>query len=214
MASPFVAIVAGVNVAYGITGRPFAHDPIEQLPPYMTEYGTVLAVGASMATIAWVGLALFAAGLVVSSWVARRGHIEGWALVGLVGVVMQNAIFAAVVSTDVALLARVRAAAEADALLDLWALHNALMSVNGISLVIVLVGFSLAILRTGLAPHWLAGAGLVAAALILTGPLQVAAGAQGTNAVGPFLVGFVIWLAWVGVLGTRMMLGRTSQPGR
>ena len=107
---------------------------------------------------------------------------------------MQNALFGGVVATQVALGA---ADLSDDSRWLVWQLHNALFTLNGTSLAIILLSFSVAGLRAGLIRRWHAGLGLTAAVVLqissMTTPFH-----EDNEALGSIgLVGFVLWLVWV-----------------
>ena len=88
----------------------------------------------------------------------------------------------------------------------LWALHDALFTLNGTFLALALVGLSLGGLRTGLIRPWHGRWGLVSAALLFASavltPLVL-------DRVGPLgllgLTGWLMWVVWIVVYGIVLM---------
>lgn len=212
----FVTLVTVANLAQGAAGRPFG-DPEEAgyLSDYLAYYadgGWVLTLLGFVLPFVWVGLALFAVGLTValvrSEW---RQAGEAWSLLGLAGVVMQNAIFPVVVAMDAGQFRFVADEGTMD--LSLHHAHEVLFGLNSISLAIALVGFSAAMVRARAGVRWLPRIGFVAAALlgISTMNLGFSSGLAVFDGVG--LLGFVLWLVFIAA-SSVWLLRHTGRPNR
>lgn len=196
----FVAMVAATNLAQGVSGRPFG-DPDD--PGYLADYLTyysesdwILALLGFALPLVWAGLAVFAVGLTVTllrrEWQATR---EAWSLLGLLGVIMQNAIFPTVVAMDAA---QYRFVADDGALsLGLHYAHEVLFGLNSLSLAIALVGFSVAMTRGGTALRWLPRVGIAAAILLAASTVNLGIDAAGVAFDAAGLLGFILWLAFI-----------------
>ena len=198
----FVGLVGSVNLAQGAAGRPFGdHGDDGVLADSLAFYADATWIptllGVTLPLI-WAGLAVFAVGLVaVLGRRAWPGGAAGWALLGLLGVTMQNAIFPVVVALD---SAQFRLVADHGALDPaLYHVHEVLFGLNSMSLAIALVGFSAAMLHRGELGRWLPGLGFAVALLLAASvtnrgsePAAVAFEAAGA-------LGFVLWLAFVAI---------------
>jgi hypothetical protein len=196
-------IVAG-NVVLVPAGLPRTGAGIEEVDGFFRAHGDLVGIGSALTPAAWVLATLFGAGAVRVLWQSERDRGEAWALVGFAGLILQNAVFAAVIAIRLALAST--AADGVGAAASLWALHDTLFTLNGTFLALALVGLSLAGLRAGLIRPWLGRWGLVSAALLFSSavltPLVV-------DHVGPLgllgLVGWLMWVVWVLVYGVVLM---------
>lgn len=196
----FVALVVVINLAQGAAGRPFG-DPAsdgyldDYLEYYLEADHLPNLLGPALPFI-WAGLAVFAVGLAATllrhEW---RTNGEAWSVLGIVGVTMQNAIFPVVVALDLALFRTVADGAALD--LGLHEAHEAIFGINSISLAIALVGFSAAMLRTGLGGTWLPRVGLAGSALLAASVVNVGFGGE-VGLLGLLgLLGFILWLVFI-----------------
>jgi hypothetical protein len=150
---------------------------------FATESG-IVGLTSALTPLTWVLAVVFGAGAVV----ALRG--DAWALAGFAGLILQNTTFTGIIATRLALTQ--------DGATGLWALNEALFTLNGTFLALAMTGLSAGGLRNGLIRRWHAGLGFTAAALQFTSatlaPLVIEHG-------GPLgLIGLVGWLLWVGWL--------------
>lgn len=196
----FVVLVAATNLAQGAAGRPFGDPGAEgHLADYLTYYtdaGWVLTLLGLVLPFVWVGLAVFAVGL-TTSLVGRewRRAGEAWSLLGLAGVVMQNAIFPVVVAMDAAQFGFVSEQATMDH--GLHRAHEVLFGLNPISLAIALIGFSAAMVRSGSGARWLPRLGFVAAGLFAVSTMNLGFESAFALFDGIGLLGFVLWLVFI-----------------
>ncbi len=79
----------------------------------------------------------------------------------------------------------------------MWQLHNALFTLNGTSLAIILLAFSVAGLRAGLIRRWHAGVGLTAATVLQISSMTTPFHEDSEPLAMIGLLGFVLWLVWV-----------------
>ncbi|RCV50873.1 hypothetical protein DEF23_12515 [Marinitenerispora sediminis] len=143
---------------------------------------------------------MFGAGAVGALRPSERDRGEAWSLVGFAGLLLQNAAFAGVVALRLAL------AHDSTAAPALWALHDALFTLNGTFLALALLGLSVGGLRAGLIHPWHGGLGLLAAALLLASatlaPLVIEHGAP-LGLLG--LTGWLLWVVWIVGYGIVLM---------
>ena len=204
-------IVAG-NLVLVPAGLPRTGAGIGEVDGFFRAHGDLVGIGSALTPAAWILATLFGAGAVRVLWQSERDRGEAWALVGFAGLILQNAVFTAVIAIRLALAST--AADGVGAAASLWALHDTLFTLNGTFLALALVGLSLGGLRAGLIRPWHGRWGLVSAALqfssaVLT-PLVV-------DHVGPLgllgLVGWLMWVVWVVVYGVVLMRpAPTPQP--
>lgn len=91
----------------------------------------------------------------------------------------------------------------------LWALHDALFTLNRTFLALALVGLSVAGVRSGLITCWHAGLGLVAAALqFASASLAPWVMDQGGALSLIGLVGWLIWVVWIVLYGVVLIRSR------
>lgn len=205
----FVGIVGSVNVLLGSAGMPRAGSSRAEVTDFFATKADTVMLASSLATLVWLLLPLFATGLVARFRREPADEVESWSLLGLGAVIMQNALFAGVVGTQVVLATT---DLSGDAFWAVWQLHNALFTLNGSSLALILIAFSVAGLRTGVIRAWHGRLGLTAAAVLafssLTTPYHEDAPAIGM--VG--LAGFLMWLVWVVTYSVKLVRGTPTVP--
>src|SRR5688572_3080189 len=99
----FVALVGSVNIILGSAGLPQAGASRSEVEDFFASSSDAVVLASSIATLVWLCLPEFAAGLVTRLRRAPAEEVEAWPLLGLGAVIMQNAIFAGVVGTQVVL---------------------------------------------------------------------------------------------------------------
>ncbi|WP_026818804.1 hypothetical protein [Arthrobacter castelli] len=192
----FVLLAVAVNVIYGRNGLPLptAGGDLEQTCEAFAGAGPALRRSAVLAPTSWLCLTIFAAGLLELLWGAMPGPgMRAWALVGLSGVLLQNASFACIEAlrfavADGALRARSTAG-------GLWTLSIVLFGFNQVFLATALLGFTIAGDSTGLIPVWHAVIGYVSALLLLVGASATPYRLSGPHWSG--MLGLVGWLGWI-----------------
>lgn len=199
----FVVLVGSANIVLGAAGQHFAGAALDEVNEFHTQQQSFVALASSIAVLAWMALALFGVGAFTVLWARERALGDSWSLVGLMGIAMQNAIFPGVVASQ---LASGRAGS-GEALAAMWDFHQALFALNGASLAIALIGFSLAGRRTGVLRAWHWALGLAAAILMsasaLLAPLNV--GGDSTPPAG--LPGFILWLIFIAAFAVALLRG-------
>jgi len=150
-------------------------------------------------------IVVFAAGVYQTLRDAERPRGEGWSLIGLLGATAMSVTYVIAIAPTVALTVGSSDLAGQDALVRaLYLLGNAVGSLGGAFAALYLVGFGIAILRTGALPAWTGWLGLVAAALSLIGvPAAVAAGPWAAIGYVGGIGGFLLWTLVVAVWMVR-----------
>jgi hypothetical protein len=170
-------------------------EPAEVRAFFSANGGIVDLTSVSLPMI-WVLLTLFGAGAVVALRPSERDRGEAWSLVGFAGLVLQNATFVVIAAIRLALAHDPAGAA------GLWAMHDALFTLNGTSLVLALVGLSIAGRRAGLIRPWHARLGMLSAALLATSATLTPLVIDHTGPLGLIaLVGWLMWVAWIATYG-------------
>ncbi|MBJ3812951.1 hypothetical protein JGB26_38805 [Streptomyces flavofungini] len=146
---------------------------------------------------------MFGAGALVALRRSERDRNEAWSLLGLAGLALQNVTFAGVIATRLALVST--APHDPSATAALWALHDAVFTLNGTFLALALLGLSVGGLRTGLIRPWHGTLGLLAAALqFSSATLARWVIADGTlGLLG--LVGWLMWVVWIVAYGITLI---------
>lgn len=194
----FATLIVLGNVVLVPAGLPTPGTaPGEAVEFFGANAGVVGAVTA-LAPLTWALATLFGATAVAVLW-----RVEPvWALVGFAGILLQNGTFAGVMALRLAL----STTDDPTGTPGLWALHDALFTLNGTFLALALVGLSVAGRRAGLIRPWHGRLGLVAAGLLF-------ASASGTAPVidhsGPLgllgLTGWLLWVVWIACYGVVLM---------
>jgi hypothetical protein len=170
-------IVAG-NVVLVPAGLPRTGAGIGEVDGFFRAHGDLVGIGSALTPAAWVLATLFGAGAVRVLWQSERDRGEAWALVGFAGLILQNAVFAAVIAIRLAL-----ASTAADG-----------------------VGAAVAGLRAGLIRPWLGRWGLVSAALLFSSAVLTPLVVDHVGPLGLLgLVGWLMWVVWVLVYGVVLM---------
>lgn len=178
-------------------------DPAE-VAAFFGRFGGLVGVASAVTPVAWVLAVLFGAGAVA---VLGGGT---WALVGFAGLLLQNAVFTGVVAVRQAL-----AATAGEGAVGLWALHDALFTLNGTFLATAMLGLSLAGMRAGIVHRWHGSIGLCAAALqfgsaLLTPVLITDGGPLGLLG----LAGWLLWVGWIAAYGVVLLRLARSRDER
>jgi len=200
----FVTVVIAQNVVRAAIAPANDATPASIVTHYVDDRSWYLLLGASFAASA-VGLALF-----VGAWWGRvrRTDAPGWAGVGLLGATGIFTLFPMMVATEFGLLVTTDRARPDTAVVDaLWTLHNATFQVLDTAIAIATLGVAIAAVSAGIAPRAFRWLGPVGAGLLLIGTLagpQLAAG-DAQPLMGLAGLGFLVWLALVGVTSGRLL---------
>jgi hypothetical protein len=171
-------------------------DPAEAVA-FFGRADDVVGIVSGVAPVAWLLAVLFGAGALAALRAYGQPRDEVWALAGFAGLILQNTTFTGVIAIRLALTA-----APGDGAAALWALHDALLSLNGAFLATAMIGFSVAGLRAGLIRPWHGVLGFCAAALQFAGAgltWLIIADPGPLGLLG--LAGWLLWVVWVGGYG-------------
>lgn len=201
----FAAIIFLLNATIVVpAGMPTTGAGLGEVTTFFSTHGGAVALSSTFIPAAWVLATLFGAGAVAALWSRERERGEAWSLVGFAGLILQNATFAAVTATRLALAET--ATRDGSGTAGLWALHEALFTLNGTFLALALTGLSLAGLRSRLIRPWHATLGFVAATLLFSSatltPLVMDRGGA-LALLG--LAGWLIWVAWIVIYGLALI---------
>lgn len=143
----FAGAIVGMNVIMVPAGLPSVGSPEAEVAAWFGGHRDLVGIASVLGPAAWVLATLFGAGAVSVMWRAERERGAAWALVGLLGITLQNAAFTGVAAVRLALAAT--AEQHAVTVPALWALHDALFTLNGTFLALALIGLSVGGLRSG-----------------------------------------------------------------
>lgn len=189
----FAALIVGANLIAVSDGLPLPGADMADVAAFFGS-SPAAALSSAFVPLAWLAATVFCASAVVRLWHAERV----WALVGFAGVLLQNATFAAIVATRLALTTVADDA--------LWALHNGFFALNGTFLAIAMIGFSVGGARAGLIRPWHAYLGYTGAALQFASATLAFAVVDGRlGFVG--LAGWVLWVVWLVAYGVVLLRG-------
>ncbi|GAB3959563.1 hypothetical protein GCM10029978_006880 [Actinoallomurus acanthiterrae] len=200
----FAATIVAANLVMAPAGLPLTGAGPDDVTAFFRANGDIVGLGSAFTPLAWALATLFGAGAVAAMWRSERERGEAWSLVGFAGLILQNATFAGVTAGRLA-LART-APDDPAATPALWALHDAMFTLNGTFLAIALVGLSVAGLRTRLIRPWHATLGFAAAALQLASACLAYLVMKAEGPLGFIgLAGWLIWVAWIVTYGVRLI---------
>ncbi|MDC0668198.1 hypothetical protein [Nannocystis radixulma] len=192
----FAALIVAGNLILIPAGLPRPGAAIGDVLAFFANSKGALGLASALTPFAWVLSALFGAGAVQVLWRSERDRGGAWALAGFAGVLLQNAAFTGVVALRLALAAT----PDSSAALGLWALHNALFTLNGTFLALALTGLSLGGLQAGLIPRWHCRLGLSSAALLFGSATLTPWIIDRPGPLGLLgLVGWLLWVVWIAV---------------
>ncbi|MGZ0149468.1 hypothetical protein ACXJJ3_20560 [Kribbella sp. WER1] len=204
----FAALLAGTNLVLAPTGLPLIGDPTDAVMAYFGSHAGLIGLSGTLAVAVWILAVLFGAGAYAAVRSSERARSEAWSVVGLAGLLLQNATFTVFIATRLALTGT---ATDTSASNGLWALNEALFAFNGTYLATAMLGLSIAGRRSGLISRTHAGTGFVAGALQLTGALLlplVFSNPGPVDLIG--LAGWIIWVIWIAWYGVVLIRTRTS----
>ncbi|MEV6558380.1 hypothetical protein AB0M22_21895 [Nocardia sp. NPDC051756] len=206
----FAVGIVGANLILQPAGLPVVGADIGEVDTFFTAKSGPAGFAAGFMPFAWVCAIVFGAAAVAVIWPRERAEGSAWSLVGLAGLLLQNAIFVGVGAVRLALSATSDHTPAGTA--GLWAFHNALFSLNGAFLATALVGLSIGGLRTGLIRRWHAIIGLVAAAGQFVAATITPLIIDHANPLALIsLVSWLLWVVWIVTYGVTLL---RLQPDR
>ena len=189
----FAVVIVLPNAVLLPAGLPRTGADPGEVAVFLATAGEAVGIASTLGPVAWVLAVLFGAGAVAA--LRTYPGNEPWALAGFAGLILQNATFTGVVAIRSAL-----ASTAGEGATVLWALHDALFTLNGTFLATAMLGLSVAGLRAGIVRPWHGALGLLAAALQFTSALLTPLIIGDGGTLG--LLGLVGWLMWVGWIAT------------
>ena len=201
------AMLIAVSLTMGASGRPFEADAqISEVLEWFESSRTVIDVVTTLAPLIWIAMTIYGVGIVTTTRSAD-GSYSPWAIVGLVGVAMQHAIFSGVVGTDAVL-----AAGQEDGNLSslVWQLHHAPFSLNNASIALALGGFALAALGSELVPRWTQWVAIIGVIGLLGNAMQTSILLRGDGLFALGLIGFVCWIGFVAISSLQLLRSPTT----
>lgn len=196
----FATLIVLCNVILVPAGLPTTGTDTAAVIDFFGSNGGAVGVATALTPLAWALATLFGAAAVASLWRTE----PGWALVGFAGILLQNGAFAGVVAIRLALSTTDdhTVLSVTSGTSGLWALHDALFTLNGTFLALALIGLSVAGRRAGLIRPWHAWLGLVAAALLFTSATLAPLVIDHSGPLGLLgLAGWLLWVAWIAYYG-------------
>ncbi|WP_035770228.1 hypothetical protein [Arthrobacter castelli] len=209
----FAAIILLVNALVLVpAGMPTTGAAISDVVTFFSTESTAIGLASAFTAPAWVLATLFGAGAVAATWRSEYERGEAWSLVGLAGLILQNGNFVAVIAVRLALAST--AADDHNVTVGLWALQEALFTLNGTFLAVALIGLSLSGQRSGLIRPWHAAIGFTAAGLqfssaVLTPLIMDRGGFLGLLG----LAGWLLWVVWIVIYGIVLIRLAPSTRG-
>ena len=161
----FVALVGSVNIILGSAGMPQAGASPAEVHEFFADHGGAVTAASSIATLVWVCLAVFAAGAVAR---LRRERPSGSSPGRCSGSPASSCRTPSSPASSAPRSSSPRATLSDDSFWAIWQLHNALFTLNGSSLALILLSFSVAGLRAGLIRRWHGALGFTAAGVLAT----------------------------------------------
>ncbi|MFD0557277.1 hypothetical protein FB566_2537 [Stackebrandtia endophytica] len=191
-------IVLGNAIALP-AGQPAPGADMADVTAYFSTNGGIVGTTAALIPAGWLLITIFGAAVVAITWRGERDRGEAWALVGFAGVLLQNGAFVVVIASRIALVADPESVAT-------FALHDAIIALNGTFLATALIGLSMCGRRSGIIPNWLAALGFLAATLQFAGATLSYPVTQNGGSLGPIgLTGWLIWVVWLVAYGIRLI---------
>lgn len=201
----FLVLVAFQNVLRAAEGPATNATPEQVLAFFATHAWTVHVLTVTY-VLGFVPLFAFASGISEKSHDDPRARL--WARVGTSSVGVVAVLFGLINVLQVVLVAANSPLRAEPALVQaLWSTHNAVFTFNLVAVAGALAGLGLAAATTGLVPAWMRPAAVAGAVLLAVAALPAVAEVHGSPVLGVGLVGFLIWLAFLALAGTRMLSG-------
>ncbi|WP_219467802.1 hypothetical protein [Nonomuraea rhizosphaerae] len=202
----FVLVGVVINAVYLRSGLPLptSGKGLDATTDSFDGIANALKRPSVLVPVTWLGLTLFAAGLLSVLW--RGSPDQGaWALVGFAGVLLQNATFTCVEALRFGMATAARHGGGAMA--GQWGMSNVLFGFNQVFLAMALLGFTVAGVSGGLVPVWQAWLGYVSAALLFLSSLAAPYNVEGGNRLGPAgLIGWLGWISWIVAYSVSLLL--------
>jgi len=203
-----LAFVLGVILANGaMFGGPTPNLSAEEAAAWYASDGGRAMFAVAMVALTFPALLIFGGAIFELSRTNAGARI--WSLVGALGGAAMVGVFSIVGSAQVA--AVLLAEAGGPGFEVTWLIHNGAFAVNMSILGTAFLGFALAAHGAGVSPRWHRTLGVIGALLLLVTGFANAWVAAGSPIVFIGFGGFLLWLAWLSILGVRLLAD--SAPG-
>ncbi|WP_405162159.1 hypothetical protein OG203_38565 [Nocardia sp. NBC_01499] len=200
----FALIIVGANLILEPAGMPLVGADIGEVDTFFTTQAGFADLSSACTPAAWVCVIVFGAAAVATIWPRERPLGSAWSLVGFAGLLLQNGTFVGVIALRLALSATTDHTPAATA--GLWAMHNALFTLNGTFLATAMLGLSVGGLRTGVIRRWHAILGFTAAAGQFTSATIAPLVIDHTSPLALLsLVSWLLWVAWLVAYGITLL---------
>ncbi|MFI6500361.1 hypothetical protein [Nonomuraea typhae] len=206
----FATTIVLANVIMVPAGLPLTGAGTDEVAAFFAAQGTAVGIGSALTPAAWILATLFGAGALAALWRSERARGEAWSMLGFAGLALQNVTFAVVVATRLALASTASDGAPS-AISALWALHDAVFTLNGTFLALALLGLSVGGLRTRFIRPWHAALGVLAAVLQFASATLAHWVIEGGGPLGLLgLTGWLAWVVWIVAYGTVLLRRSTA----
>ncbi|MGI5350684.1 2-oxoglutarate/malate transporter [Streptomyces sp. CA-250714] len=207
----FAFLIVMGNVIVVPAGLPRTGAAIGHVTAFFGAQSGPVGLGSALTPAAWVLATLFGAGAVAALRRSEQERGEAWSLLGFAGVLLQNAAFAVVIAIRLAIASTT--SDDTSATLGLWALHDAVFTLNGTFLALALVGLSVGGRRAGLIRSWHGTLGLLSAGLLFASATLAPLVIDGTGPLGLLgLVGWLLWVVWIAAYGITLIRLDSARP--
>ena len=201
----FLVLVAFQNVLRAVAGPATDASPHVVLRFFADHAWTVNLLAVTY-VVGFVPLFAFAAG--VAEHARDDARARPWSRIGTGSVGVIAVLFGLVNVLQVVLVAANGSLHSDPALVQvLWSAHNAVFTLNFVAVAGALAGLGVAAATAGLAPAWMRPAALAGAVLLIAAAAPTVAEVHGSRLLALGLLGFLVWLALLGLAGTRMVRG-------
>jgi hypothetical protein len=194
--------VAAQNIWSGATGiRPSLDAPAERILERL-----VTNADAYTLLFAWVGVNIpLLIAFLGGAYARLRASAPELSAIGLVGGLLVSVFFPISTASLVAMAIQGPRLSNSLTLVDLlWDMHMAAFAFASLSLGMAIIGLSLAAVAARLVPSWFRVVGPAGGLVMIASAIPIKAVAEGVPATMIGLLGFLVWIVFLVVLGTRM----------
>ncbi len=198
-----LAFAAGVLVSNGLlSSAPMADESAEVAAAWFADNRAQAMVAAAMVAITFPALLVLGGSMYELS---RRSDVaRGWMVIGALGAASMVGVFTVVAAAQMTMVTLADSGVS-EGIAVAWGIHNAAFALNMSVLGTAFFGFAMGAGAAGLTPGWQRTMGLVgAAALLITGFANLAV-SEGSPVALLGFAGFLLWLAWLVILGIRLV---------
>jgi hypothetical protein len=200
----FLALVVAQNVLKAATD-PSNHASAAEILRFAHDRAWTVDLLVVTYVLGFPALLLFAGGL-SRRCSERTPASEIWGRVGSFSVVVVAVLFGLINVLQVVLVAERAQLAHDPALVALlWALHNAVFTLNLLAVGGALLGLGRAAGIAGIVPRWMTPVSIGGACLLAVAAAPAVAEVHGSNVLALGLIGFLCWLVLLGTASVRLL---------